>query len=68
MLVAALSSLFAGCERRVIFDFVNVIQEECTLGQALIQDRRNSNLYLLAASQTKDKVSIDLTVLLALNF
>lgn len=44
-----------GCERRVIFDFVNVILEECTLGQALIQDRRNPELYLLAASQTKDK-------------
>ncbi|CAM9114092.1 unnamed protein product [Chrysoparadoxa australica] len=47
-----------GCERRVIFDFVNVIQEECTLGQALIQDRRNPNLYLLAASQTKDKEAL----------
>jgi septum site-determining protein MinD len=44
-----------GCERRVIFDFVNVLQKECTLSQALIKDKRSSNLYVLAASQTKDK-------------
>ena len=44
-----------GCERRVIFDFVNVLQKECTLGQALIKDKRCQNLYILAASQTKDK-------------
>lgn len=44
-----------GCERRVIFDFVNVLQKECTLGQALIKDKRCANLYILAASQTKDK-------------
>ena len=47
-----------GCERRVIFDFVNVIQEECTLRQALIKDKREPNLFLLAASQTKDKDSL----------
>eukprot|EP00606_Chrysophyceae_sp_TOSAG23-5_P000786 GSChrysophyteH2.ASY1.ANO1.1761.1 assembled CDS len=44
-----------GCERRVIFDFVNVLQKECTLTQALIKDKRCSNLSVLAASQTKDK-------------
>ena len=44
-----------GCERRVIFDFVNVIQNECTLSQALIKDKRVPNLSILAASQTKDK-------------
>ena len=44
-----------GCERRVIFDFVNVLQNECSLNQALIKDKRNSNLSVLAASQTKDK-------------
>jgi len=44
-----------GCERRVIFDFVNVLQEECTLKQALITDKRCKDLSLLAASQTKDK-------------
>ncbi len=44
-----------GCERRVIFDFVHVLQKECTLSQALIKDKRNGNLNVLAASQTKDK-------------
>jgi septum site-determining protein MinD len=44
-----------GCERRVIFDFVNVMMDECTLNQALIKDKREPNLHLLAASQTKDK-------------
>lgn len=44
-----------GCERRVIFDFVNVLQKECTLSQALIKDKRSANLSILAASQTKDK-------------
>ena len=44
-----------GCERRVIFDFVNVLQKECTLSQALIKDKRCPNLHILAASQTKDK-------------
>jgi septum site-determining protein MinD len=44
-----------GCERRVIFDFVNVLQGECTMNQALIKDKRNSNLSVIAASQTKDK-------------
>ena len=42
----------------MIFDFVNVIQEECTLGQALITSRQMSNLSLLAASQTKDKEAL----------
>jgi len=44
-----------GCERRVIFDFVNVLQNECSLNQALIRDKRNPHLSILAASQTKDK-------------
>ena len=44
-----------GCERRVIFDFVNVLLKECTLNQALIKDKRCPNLFVLAASQTRDK-------------
>ncbi|TFJ88238.1 hypothetical protein NSK_000589 [Nannochloropsis salina CCMP1776] len=44
-----------GAERRVIFDFVHVLQGDCTLKQAMIKDKRNPNLFLLAASQTKDK-------------
>lgn len=44
-----------GCERRVVFDFINVIQGEARLKQALITDRRLENLSILAASQTRDK-------------
>src|SRR5579864_4425533 len=47
--------LIMGCERRVVYDFVNVIHEECTLKQALIKDKRFDNLHVLAASQTRDK-------------
>jgi septum site-determining protein MinD len=47
--------LIMGCERRVVYDFVNVIHGECTLKQALIKDKRFDTLYLLAASQTRDK-------------
>ncbi|TAN07403.1 MAG: septum site-determining protein MinD [Rhodanobacteraceae bacterium] len=47
--------LIMGCERRVVYDFVNVIQNEATLKQALIRDKRHDNLYVLAASQTRDK-------------
>jgi len=47
--------LIMGCERRVVYDFVNVINGECTLKQALIKDKRQDNLSILAASQTRDK-------------
>lgn len=47
--------LIMGCERRVIFDFVNVIHGDANLNQALIKDRRCENLYILPASQTRDK-------------
>jgi septum site-determining protein MinD len=47
--------LIMGCERRVVYDFVNVIQGEATLKQALIKDKRFDNLHVLAASQTRDK-------------
>jgi septum site-determining protein MinD len=47
--------LIMGCERRVVYDFVNVIQGDATLNQALIKDKRTSNLYILPASQTRDK-------------
>ncbi len=47
--------LIMGCERRVVYDFVNVIHGDCTLKQALIRDKRLENLYVLAASQTRDK-------------
>merc|ERR1712187_468649 len=44
-----------GCERRVVYDFVNVINEEAKLSQALIKDKRLENLFILPASQTRDK-------------
>lgn len=47
--------LIMGCERRVVYDFVNVINGEATLKQALIKDKRNDTLFVLAASQTRDK-------------
>ena len=47
--------LIMGCERRVVYDFVNVINNECSLRQALIKDKRHENLSILAASQTRDK-------------
>ncbi len=47
--------LIMGCERRVVYDFVNVIMKEATLNQALIKDKRVPNLYVLPASQTRDK-------------
>jgi septum site-determining protein MinD len=47
--------LIMGVERRVVYDFVNVVQGEANLTQALIKDKRIDNLFVLAASQTKDK-------------
>ncbi|MDF1584708.1 MAG: septum site-determining protein MinD [Methyloprofundus sp.] len=47
--------LILGCERRVVYDFVNVINDEATLNQALIKDKRCNQLYILPASQTRDK-------------
>ena len=47
--------LIMGCERRVVYDFVNVVQGEASLRQAMIKDKRFENLYVLAASQTRDK-------------
>ncbi len=47
--------LVMGCERRVVYDFVNVINEEASLKQALIRDKVDNNLYILPASQTRDK-------------
>src|SRR5271169_6568189 len=47
--------LVMGAERRVVFDFINVAQGDAKLAQALIRDKRIDTLYLLAASQTRDK-------------
>jgi septum site-determining protein MinD len=50
--------LIMGCERRVVYDFVNVIHGEATLNQALIKDKQCDNLFVLAASQTRDKEAL----------
>jgi len=50
--------LIMGCERRVVYDFVNVINDEAALNQALIRDRRCDDLYVLPASQTRDKEAL----------
>ena len=47
--------LIMGCERRVVYDFVNVINGEANLNQALIKDKRTPKLFVLPASQTRDK-------------
>ena len=44
-----------GCERRVVYDLINVIQGEANLHQSLIKDKQCENLFILAASQTRDK-------------
>ncbi|MCC7221692.1 MAG: septum site-determining protein MinD [Candidatus Contendobacter sp.] len=50
--------LIMGCERRVVYDFINVINNEANLNQALIRDKRVENLYILPASQTRDKEAL----------
>ncbi len=47
--------LIMGCERRVVYDLVNVINGEANLRQALIRDKRVEQLHILPASQTRDK-------------
>jgi septum site-determining protein MinD len=53
--------IIMGCERRVVYDFVNVINAEATLNQALIKDKRIHNLFILPASQTRDKDALTVT-------
>jgi septum site-determining protein MinD len=50
--------LIMGCERRVVYDLINVIQGEANLNQALIKDKQCDNLFVLAASQTRDKEAL----------
>ena len=47
--------LVMGCERRVVFDFINVINGDANLNQALIRDKRVDTLYIFPTSQTRDK-------------
>jgi septum site-determining protein MinD len=48
-----------GLEGRVVFDLIDVLEGRCKMRQALIRDKRVENLYLLPASQTKDKQALD---------
>lgn len=50
--------LIMGCERRVVYDFINVINKEAKLNQALIKDKHCDNLFVLPASQTRDKEAL----------
>jgi septum site-determining protein MinD len=50
--------LIMGVERRVVFDFINVINDGIRLNQALIRDKRVENLYILPTSQTRDKEAL----------
>jgi septum site-determining protein MinD len=50
--------LVMGCERRVVYDFVNVVRGEASLRQALIRDKRSESLFILPASQTRDKEAL----------
>jgi len=53
--------LIMGCERRVVFDFINVINGEARINQALIKDKRVENLFILPTSQTRDKEALTLS-------
>ena len=50
--------IIMGCERRVVFDFINVIHGDARLNQALIKDKRVENLFILPTSQTRDKEAL----------
>jgi septum site-determining protein MinD len=52
--------LIMGCERRVVYDLINVIRKESNLRQSMIKDKRVDNLYILPASQTRDKDTLDI--------
>ncbi|WP_430883087.1 septum site-determining protein MinD [Fusibacter sp. JL216-2] len=47
-----------GLENRIVYDIVDVVNENCRLKQALIKDKRFEGLYLLPAAQTKDKDAV----------
>ena len=47
-----------GLENRIVYDIVDVVEENCRLEQALIRDKRHKNLFLLPAAQTRDKTAV----------
>ncbi|CAL4321562.1 septum site-determining protein MinD [Buchnera aphidicola] len=50
--------LIMGCERRVVYDLINVIEGDATINQAIIKDKYTDNLFILPASQTRNKSSL----------
>ena len=48
-----------GLENRIVYDIVDVVEEKCKLRQALIKDKRFSELFLLPAAQTRDKSAVN---------
>ena len=50
--------LLLGLENRIVYTLVDVVEERCKLKQALVKDKKNPNLCLLAAAQTRDKSSV----------
>ena len=55
-----------GLESRVKFHVLDVLEEKCTLDEALVRDKRNENLSLLAAAQTREKEDVDTAKMVAL--
>ena len=51
--------LLLGLENRIVYTIVDVVEERCKLKQALVKDKKNPNLALLAAAQTRDKTSVN---------
>lgn len=51
--------LVMGCERRVVYDLINVINNEANLQQALVKDKRTEGLYILPASRTRNKDALN---------
>ena len=50
--------LLLGLENRIVYTIVDVVEERCKLKQALVKDKKNPNLCLLAAAQTRDKSAV----------
>lgn len=51
--------LLLGLENRIVYTIVDVIEDRCKLKQALVKDKKNPNLSLLAAAQTRDKSAVN---------
>lgn len=50
-----------GLENRIVYDLVDVVEERCRIRQAMIKDKRFSDLYLIPAAQTRDKSAVSPT-------